>query len=88
MSRIRLMIVDDHEMVRLGMRTAFELEPDIMVVGEASNGAEALAKMDVLAPQLVLMDVLMDKMGGIEACREIKSHYPDVQVLTSERRQN
>jgi DNA-binding NarL/FixJ family response regulator len=75
------MIVDDHEMVRLGMRTAFELEPDIMVVGEASNGAEALAKMDVLAPQLVLMDVLMDKMGGIEACREIKSHYPDVQVL-------
>lgn len=81
MSRIRLMIVDDHEMVRLGMRTAFELEPDIMVVGEASNGAEALAKMDVLAPQLVLMDVLMDKMGGIEACREIKSHYPDVQVL-------
>ncbi|GAC1383095.1 MAG: response regulator transcription factor [Ktedonobacteraceae bacterium] len=81
MSRIRLMIVDDHEMVRLGMRTAFELEPDITVVGEASNGAEALAKMSVLGPRLVLMDVLMDKMSGIEACREIKSHYPDVQVL-------
>src|SRR5438046_6799719 len=81
MSRIRLMIVDDHEMVRLGMRTAFELEPDIALVGEASNGVEALAKMSVLAPQLVLMDVLMDKMGGIEACREIKSRYPHVQVL-------
>ncbi len=81
MSKIRLMIVDDHEMVRLGMRTAFELEPDITVVGEASNGVEALAKMSVLAPQFVLMDVLMDKMGGIEACREIKSRYPHVQVL-------
>src|SRR5579859_1896455 len=81
MSRIRLMIVDDHEVVRLGMRAAFELEPDINVVGEASNGAEALAKMTVLAPQLILMDVRMEKMGGIEACREIKSRYPAVYVL-------
>ena len=81
MPTIRLMIVDDHEVVRLGMRAAFELEPDIKVVGEASNGAEALAKMPVLAPQLILMDVRMEKMGGIEACREIKSHYPAVHVL-------
>ena len=81
MARIRLMIVDDHEVVRLGMRAAFELEPDITVVGEASNGAEALAKMSVLAPQLILMDVRMDKMSGIEACREIKSRYPDVHIL-------
>lgn len=81
MPSIRLMIVDDHEVVRLGMRAAFELEPDINVVGEASNGAEALAKMTVLAPQLILMDIRMEKMGGIEACREIKSRYPDVQVL-------
>src|SRR5216684_1580574 len=81
MAKIRLMIVDDHEVVRLGMRAAFELEPDISIVGEASNGAEALAKMGVLAPQLILMDVRMEKMGGIEACREIKSRYPDVHVL-------
>jgi two-component system response regulator DevR len=81
MAKIRLMIVDDHEVVRLGMRAAFEVEPDIAVVGEASNGAEALAKMSVLAPQLILMDVRMEKMGGIEACREIKSRYPDVHVL-------
>ena len=81
MPTIRLMIVDDHEVVRLGMRAAFELESDIKVVGEASNGAEALAKMPVLAPQLILMDVRMEKMGGIEACREIKSRYPDVYVL-------
>src|SRR6266571_22355 len=81
MPRIRLMIVDDHEVVRLGLRAAFELEHDLAVVGEASNGAEALAKMRVLAPQLILMDVRMEKMGGIEACREIKSRYPDVSIL-------
>jgi two-component system response regulator DevR len=67
--------------VRLGMRAAFELEPDITVIGEASNGAEALAKVSVLDPQVILMDVRMEKMGGIEACREIKSCYPAVSIL-------
>lgn len=81
MTKTRIMIVDDHEVVRLGMRAAFEAEPDLSVVGEASNGAEALAKMPVLDPQLILMDVRMEKMNGIEACREIKSHYPDVRIL-------
>lgn len=81
MSSIRLMIVDDHEVVRLGLRAVFELEPDLNVVGEASNGAEALEKMRVLAPALVLMDVRMEKMSGIEACREIKSRYPAVSIL-------
>ncbi len=81
MSKTRVMIVDDHEVVRLGMRAAFELEADLAVVGEASNGVEALAKVPVLAPELILMDVRMDKMNGIEACREIKSHYPDVRIL-------
>jgi two-component system, NarL family, response regulator DevR len=81
MAKTRIMIVDDHEVVRLGMRAAFEAEPDLVVVGEASNGAEALAKMAVLDPQLILMDVRMEKMNGIEACREIKSRYPDVYIL-------
>ncbi len=81
MTAIRLMIVDDHEVVRLGMRAAFELESDINIVGEAGNGAEALAKIPVLDPQVVLMDVRMEKLGGIEACREIKSDYSDVAVL-------
>lgn len=81
MTKIRILIVDDHEMMRLGLRTAFEPESDLTVVGEASNGAEALAKMATLDPQLVLMDVRMEKMGGIEACREIKSRYPDVRIL-------
>jgi two-component system, NarL family, response regulator DevR len=81
MAKTRIMIVDDHEVVRLGMRAAFEAEPDLAVVGEASNGAEALAKMSVLDPELILMDVRMEKMDGIEACREIKSRYPDVKIL-------
>jgi two-component system response regulator DevR len=81
MTKIRLMIVDDHEVVRLGMRAAFELEPDITVVGEASDGAEALAKAPVLDPSVILMDVRMERMSGIEACREIKSCYPDIRIL-------
>jgi two-component system, NarL family, response regulator DevR len=81
MTKIRLMIVDDHEVVRLGMRAAFELESDIHIVGEAANGAEAVAKIGVLDPQVILMDVQMEKMDGIEACRDIKSRYPHIQVL-------
>ncbi len=81
MTKTRIMIVDDHEVVRLGMRAALEAEPDLTVVGESSNGAEALAKIPVLDPQLVLMDVRMEKMNGIEACREIKSRNPEVHIL-------
>ena len=81
MAKTRIMIVDDHEVVRLGMRAALEPESDLVVVGEASNGAEALAKVAVLDPQLILMDVRMEKMGGIESCREIKSRHPDVHIL-------
>lgn len=81
MAKTRVMIVDDHEVVRLGMRAVFEPEPDLAIVGEASNGAEALAKMGVLDPQVILMDVRMEKMNGIEACREIKSRYPEVKIL-------
>lgn len=81
MAKTRILIVDDHEVVRMGMRLLFENEDDFTVMGEASNGAEALAKVPVLDPQLILMDVRMEKMGGIEACREIKSRYPQVHIL-------
>ncbi len=81
MTKIRLLLVDDHEVVRLGMRAAFELEPDITIVGEASNGAEVIAKVGVLDPQVILMDVRMEKVNGIEACREIKNLAPHIAIL-------
>ncbi|HLG65701.1 MAG TPA: response regulator transcription factor [Ktedonosporobacter sp.] len=81
MAKIRLMIVDDHEIVRMGIRAAFELEADINVIGEASSGEEALAKVSVLGPQVILMDVQMQNINGIEACREIKSQHPDVAIV-------
>jgi two-component system, NarL family, response regulator DevR len=81
MTKTRIMIVDDHEVVRMGMRLLFDTEDDFVVVGEAGNGAEAMAKVPVLDPQLILMDVRMEKMGGIEACREIKSLYPQIHIL-------
>jgi len=80
-AKTRLMIVDDHEIVRMGMHALFELESDINVVGEASNGAEAVAKVGVLDPQVILMDVRMPNMGGVEACRDIKSTRPAVYIL-------
>ena len=81
MSKIRLMLVDDHEVVRLGMRAAIELEADIQIVGEASSGEEAVAKLRILDPQVVLMDVRMQQMSGIEACREMKSIAPQTHIL-------
>jgi two-component system response regulator DevR len=81
MGKTRIMIVDDHEVVRMGMRLLFEMEDDFVVVGEASNGLEALTKVAVLGPQLILMDVRMEKSGGIESCREIKNLYPQILIL-------
>ncbi len=81
MTKTRIMIVDDHEVVRMGMRLLFETEDDFTVVGEARNGAEALARVAILDPHLILMDVRMEKMGGIEACREIKNQHPQVHIL-------
>lgn len=79
--KIRLMVVDDHEVVREGLKTVFELEDDIEVVAEAGSGEEALARLKHLEVEVVLMDLLMPGMGGIEACREIRSRYPQANIL-------
>ncbi|MBI2724082.1 MAG: response regulator transcription factor [Chloroflexi bacterium] len=81
MSGTRLMIVDDHEVVRMGLRAALEVEPDFTVVAEAANGAEAIEKARAHRPDIVLMDVRMDGMDGIAACREIRSELPGTRVL-------
>lgn len=81
MDKIKIVIVDDHEVVRLGLTSLFAQYPQFMVVGEAGSGAEALAKTGILAPDVVIMDIRMPGEDGIEICRELVERFPDVQVV-------
>lgn len=78
---IRILIVDDHAIVRKGLRALLATEPDVQVVGEAGNGEEAVARAQALEPDVVLMDLVMSKMDGIEATRRITGQMPGVRVL-------
>jgi DNA-binding NarL/FixJ family response regulator len=78
---IRLLIVDDHPVVRYGLRGAFTGDPDFEVVGEARNGVEALAKVERLGADVVLMDLRMPEMGGVEAIDRLRRSDPAVRVL-------
>ncbi|HEV8225039.1 MAG TPA: response regulator transcription factor [Rubrobacteraceae bacterium] len=77
----RVLITDDHGVVRQGLRMFLSLEPDFEVVGEASNGEEALAMARDLGPDVVLMDLLMPVMDGISATEKIRAELPDVEVI-------
>lgn len=81
MARIRVLIVDDHEVVRVGLRALFEMEPDLSVVGEAAGGDAAVREAETHRAHVVLMDIRMGLTDGIQACRMIKSGLPDVAVL-------
>lgn len=81
MGTIRVLLVDDHEVVRAGLRAMLEIEPDLRVIGEASDGARAVLDAESLGPDVVIMDVRMDTMDGIASCREIKSRMPQTGVL-------
>jgi len=78
---IRVLIADDHMVVREGLRAILETAPDLLPVGEATNGAEAVRLVQESTPDVVLMDLRMPGMDGIEAIRQIKARYPDVQVV-------
>ena len=80
-SPIRVLLVDDHTVVRQGLRMVLSLEPDLEVVGEAADGREAVEQAAALGPQVVLMDLLMPVMTGVEATREIKARHPDIEVV-------
>ncbi len=78
---IRVIVVDDHAIVRKGISALLATEPGIQVVGEASNGAEALDQASSLLPDVMLMDLVMPQMDGIEAIRQIKTRQPDIRIL-------
>jgi NarL family two-component system response regulator LiaR len=79
--QVRVLIADDHAIVRKGIRALLTTETDIVVVGEAENGREAVAEVERLSPDIVLMDLVMPEMDGIEAIRQIKSRQSEVRIL-------
>lgn len=80
-SIVRLLLVDDHEIVRAGLRTLLERESDFEVVGEAINGRTAVERVRELAPHVVVMDVSMPELNGIDATRQLVAADPDVKVI-------
>ncbi|MFN2490610.1 MAG: response regulator [Actinomycetota bacterium] len=78
---IKVVLIDDHDLIRRGMKTMLESHGDIEVVGEASDGSEAVAAVESMEPDVVLIDVIMPTKDGIEATREIKNAFPNVGVL-------
>src|SRR6266446_2665592 len=79
--RGRIIIADDHELARLGLRTMLEPEPDLEVIGEAATGREAVALSSQLQPDLVLMDIRMPDLDGLMATRAIKQELPRTSIL-------
>jgi len=78
---IRVLLVDDHSVVRRGLRGFLELLKDFDVVGEAENGREGVAAADRLAPDVILMDLLMPQMGGLDAIAAIKQAHPEIEIV-------
>jgi DNA-binding NarL/FixJ family response regulator len=78
---VKVLLVDDHEIVRRGIRGLLEGHEDLIVVGEAATAAEAVRRTGFDSPDLVIMDVRLPDGSGVEACRDIRSGFPDVKVL-------
>src|SRR3972149_2830494 len=81
MNKIKVMIVDDHTLVRDGIRALLELVDDFEVVGEAANGKEACEKVKELLPDVVLMDLALPVMTGLEATRKIRKEFPHAKII-------
>jgi DNA-binding NarL/FixJ family response regulator len=79
--KVRVVLIDDHDLLRRGIKTMLETESDIEVVGEADDGTRALALVEETVPDVVIIDVVMPNKDGIEATREIKDSFPKVGVV-------
>lgn len=78
---IRVMLVDDHDMVRRGLATFLRIKPDLVLIGEACNGREAIDLCQEVQPDVILMDLVMPEMDGAAATRIIRQQWPHVQVI-------
>ena len=78
---IRVLVVDDHAIVRKGIRALLATEPDIEMIGEATNGKEAISQTESLQPDVILMDLVMPEVDGIEAIRRITARQPEARIL-------
>ncbi|MFZ2459140.1 MAG: response regulator transcription factor [Streptococcus suis] len=81
MNAIRVMLIDDHEMVRLGLKSYLNLQPDVEVVAEAGDGEEGLTKALEVKPDVVVMDLVMPKMTGVEATLALLKEWPQAQIV-------
>jgi two-component system, NarL family, response regulator LiaR len=81
MDKIRVLIADDHRMVREGLKAFLAPQEDIEVIGEAKDGSEAVSLAERLAPDVILLDLIMPKMDGIQATKEIREKSPDARIL-------
>ncbi len=81
MAKIRVLIADDHTIVRAGIKALLEKQPDIEIVGETSEGRETVRQVEILQPDIVLMDIAMPGMNGLEATAIITKNFPQVRVL-------
>jgi two-component system response regulator NreC len=81
MNEVKLLLVDDHEVVRTGLRMLLENQPNIVIVGEASTGLQAIEMADTLDPDVVIMDITLPDISGIEATRRLKQSHPDLPVV-------
>src|SRR5260221_14741217 len=81
MKQIRIIIADDHEVVRVGIKALLQQHPELHVVGEASTGEEAIQQVEALTPDVVVMDIRMPGMSGVDACRRIVQQFPSTRVV-------
>jgi NarL family two-component system response regulator LiaR len=81
MNKIKVLVADDHAIVRIGLKSVLDYETDIEVVGEAKNGIEAVQEAERTQPDVIIMDLVMPRMDGVSATREIHARFPDTKIL-------